>query len=228
MEEIKKNHSGDGILAIVIIALLLVVDQTIKVLVKTHMCLGDSIHITDWFQILFIENNGMAYGMTLFNKLVLSLFRIVAIAAIGYYLWRLVRQPHKRAYVVCVAMVLAGAAGNIFDSMFYGLIFDQSTFSNVSHLVPFGTGYSSFLYGKGVDMFYFPIIVSHYPDWVPMKGGEDFVFFSPIFNFADSCICVSVALIFLFFRNELERIGEVMGYRKKSEGAANNEQSDPE
>ena len=170
----------------------------------------------------------MAYGMTLFNKLVLSLFRIVAIAAIGYYLWRLVRQPHKRAYVVCVAMVLAGAAGNIFDSMFYGLIFDQSTFSNVSHLVPFGTGYSSFLYGKVVDMFYFPIIVSHYPDWVPMKGGEDFVFFSPIFNFADSCICVSVALIFLFFRNELERIGEVMGYRKKSEGAANNEQSDPE
>ena len=215
MEETTKKHSGDGILAVVIIALLLIIDQVIKVLVKTNMCLGDSIHITDWFQILFIENNGMAYGMTFFNKLVLSVFRIVAISAIGWYLWRLVRQPHKRAYVVCVAMVLAGAAGNIFDSMFYGLVFDQSTYYSVAHFVPFGHGYSSFLYGKVVDMFYFPIIVSHYPEWVPFKGGEEFIFFSPIFNFADSCICVSVAAIFLFFRSELERIGEVMGFQGK-------------
>lgn len=134
-------------LAIALIFILLVIDQTIKVLVKTNMELGQSIHITDWFQILFIENNGMAYGMTFFNKLVLSLFRIVAIGAIGFYLWRVVHTKHKRGYVVALAMVLAGAAGNIFDSMFYGLVFDQSTYFSVSQVVPFGTGYASFCMG---------------------------------------------------------------------------------
>ena len=114
-----------------------------------------------------------------------------------------------------MAMVLTGASGNLFDSMFYGLVFDNSSFYSVSHFVPFGTGYADFLYGKVVDMFYFPLIVTHYPDWFPVKGGEEFIFFSPIFNFADSCICVSVAIIFLFFRHELENIGEVMAFRKK-------------
>lgn len=205
-----KPNNGDGKLALAIIVLLIAVDQTIKILVKTNMSLGESVHVTDWFQILFIENNGMAYGMTFFNKLVLSLFRLVAISVIGCYLWRVVHREHSRGYVVCLAMVLAGASGNMFDSMFYGLCFDNSTPWSVARLVPFGTGYASFLYGKVVDMFYFPLIVTHYPDWFPFKAGEEFVFFSPIFNFADSCICVSVALIFLFFRSELEKIGEVM------------------
>lgn len=215
MKENKVSTNGDGKLALAIIVLLLVIDQAIKIWVKTHMCIGESIHIADWFQILFIENNGMAYGMTFFNKLVLSLFRLVAIGAIGYYLWRLVHREHRRGYVVCMAMVLAGASGNLFDSMFYGLVFDNSSFYSVSHFVPFGTGYAGFLYGKVVDMFYFPLIVTHYPDWFPVKGGEEFIFFSPIFNFADSCICVSVAIIFLFFRHELENISEVMAFRKK-------------
>ena len=121
MKENKVSTNGDGKLALAIIVLLLVIDQAIKIWVKTHMCIGESIHIADWFQILFIENNGMAYGMTFFNKLVLSLFRLVAIGAIGYYLWRLVHREHSRGYVVCMAMVLAGASGNLFDSMFYGL-----------------------------------------------------------------------------------------------------------
>ena len=200
MKEKNKNGIGDGVLAIALIFILLVIDQTIKVLVKTNMELGQSIHITDWFQILFIENNGMAYGMTFFNKLVLSLFRIVAIGAIGFYLWRVVHTKHKRGYVLALAMVMAGAAGNIFDSMFYGLVFDQSTYFSVSQVVPFGTGYAPFLYGRVVDMFYFPLIVTHYPDWFPFHAGDEFIFFSPVFNFADACISVSVVAIFLFYR----------------------------
>ena len=216
MKEKNKNGIGDGMLAIALIFILLVIDQTIKVLVKTNMELGQSIHITDWFQILFIENNGMAYGMTFFNKLVLSLFRIVAIGAIGFYLWRVVHTKHKRGYVVSLAMVLAGAAGNIFDSMFYGLVFDQSTYFSVSQVVPFGTGYAPFLYGRVVDMFYFPLIVTHYPDWFPFHAGDEFIFFSPVFNLADACISVSVVAIFLFYRQELENMGSVIKGKEPS------------
>lgn len=216
MKEKNKNGIGDGMLAIALIFILLVIDQTIKVLVKTNMELGQSIHITDWFQILFIENNGMAYGMTFFNKLVLSLFRIVAIGAIGFYLWRVVHTKHKRGYVVALAMVLAGAAGNIFDSMFYGLVFDQSTYFSVSQVVPLGTGYAPFLYGRVVDMFYFPLIVTHYPDWFPFHAGDEFIFFSPVFNFADACISVSVVAIFLFYRQELENMGSVIKGKEPS------------
>lgn len=216
MKEKNKNGIGDGMLAIALIFILLVIDQTIKVLVKTNMELGQSIHITDWFQILFIENNGMAYGMTFFNKLVLSLFRIVAIGAIGFYLWRVVHTKHKRGYVIALAMVLAGAAGNIFDSMFYGLVFDQSTYFSVSQVVPFGTGYAPFLYGRVVDMFYFPLIVTHYPDWSPFHAGDEFIFFSPVFNFADACISVSVVAIFLFYRQELENMGSVIKGKEPS------------
>ncbi len=216
MKEKSNNGIGDGKLAIALIFILLVIDQTIKVLVKTNMELGQSIHITDWFQILFIENNGMAYGMTFFNKLVLSLFRIVAIGAIGFYLWRVVHTKHKRGYVIALAMVLAGAAGNIFDSMFYGLVFDQSTYYSVSHVVPFGSGYAPFLYGRVVDMFYFPLIVTHYPDWFPFHAGDEFIFFSPVFNFADACISVSVVAIFLFYRQELENMGSVIKGKEPS------------
>lgn len=216
MKEKNKNGIGDGMLAIALIFILLVIDQTIKVLVKTNMELGQSIHITDWFQILFIENNGMAYGMTFFNKLVLSLFRIVAIGAIGFYLWRVVHTKHKRGYVIALAMVLAGAAGNIFDSMFYGLVFDQSTYFSVSQVVPFGTGYAPFLYGRVVDMFYFPLIVTRYPDWFPFHAGDEFIFFSPVFNFADACISVSVVAIFLFYRQELENMGSVIKGKEPS------------
>lgn len=196
-----------GFIAVATVFLILMVDQIIKIGVKTNMSLGEALRVTDWFYIEFIENNGMAYGMTFFNKLVLSLFRMVAIGFIGCFIYRIVRIGRPTGYVVCLSMVLAGAAGNLIDCMFYGLVFDASTPFSVSHFVPFGTGYSQFLYGKVVDMFYFPIIETTWPEWVPGVGGNEFVFFSPIFNFADSCICVGVALLMLFYRRELEMIG---------------------
>ena len=196
-------------LSIAIIVLILVIDQILKIEVKTNMTLGSAIKVTDWFYIEFIENNGMAYGMTFFNKLVLSVFRLVAITVIGCFIYRLVRQEHSKGYLVCLSMVLAGAAGNLIDCMFYGLIFEQSTPFSVASFVPFGDGYSSFLYGKVVDMFYFPLIHTHWPDWVPYWGGDEFIFFSPVFNFADSCISVGVVLLLLFYRSELEKIGSV-------------------
>lgn len=200
---------NNGWLSIVIIALILVIDQLLKIEVKTSLSLGSAVKVTDWFYIEFVENNGMAYGMTFFNKLVLSVFRIVAISFIGCFIYRLVKQEHSRGYLVCLSMVLAGAAGNLIDCMFYGLIFEASTPDSIAGFVPFGEGYSTFLYGKVVDMFYFPIIQTHWPDWVPFCGGDEYVFFSPVFNFADACISVGVVLLLLFYRRELERIGQV-------------------
>lgn len=198
---------GMGWIAVIIIAAILIVDQIIKIEVKTNMSLGEALRITDWFYIEFIENNGMAYGMTFINKLVLSLFRMFAICGIGWYIWRVVKSGlFSKGYIVCLSMVLAGAAGNLIDCLFYGLIFNASTPFNVAHFVPFGEGYSTFLHGRVVDMFYFPIIHTQWPDWVPVWGGDDFVFFSPVFNFADSCISVGVVLLLLFFRKDLERI----------------------
>ena len=198
---------GMGWIAVNIIAAILIVDQIIKIEVKTNMSLGEALRITDWFYIEFIENNGMAYGMTFINKLVLSLFRMFAICGIGWYIWRVVKSGlFSKGYIVCLSMVLAGAAGNLIDCLFYGLIFNASTPFNVAHFVPFGEGYSTFLHGRVVDMFYFPIIHTQWPDWVPVWGGDDFVFFSPVFNFADSCISVGVVLLLLFFRKDLERM----------------------
>ncbi|WP_308231201.1 lipoprotein signal peptidase [uncultured Prevotella sp.] len=198
---------GMGWIAVIIIAAILIVDQIIKIEVKTNMSLGEALRITDWFYIEFIENNGMAYGMTFINKLVLSLFRMFAICGIGWYIWRVVKSGlFSKGYIVCLSMVLAGAAGNLIDCLFYGLIFNASTPFNVAHFVPFGEGYSTFLHGRVVDMFYFPIIHTQWPDWVPVWGGDDFVFFSPVFNFADSCISVGVVLLLLFFRKNLERM----------------------
>lgn len=198
---------GMGWIAVIIIAAILIVDQIIKIEVKTNMSLGEALRITDWFYIEFIENNGMAYGMTFINKLVLSLFRMFAICGIGWYIWRVVKSGlFSKGYIVCLSMVLAGAAGNLIDCLFYGIIFNASTPFNVAHFVPFGEGYSTFLHGRVVDMFYFPIIHTQWPDWMPVWGGDDFVFFSPVFNFADSCISVGVVLLLLFFRKDLERM----------------------
>lgn len=195
-----------GRMAILIIIAILLVDQVLKIWVKTHMTLHETITITDWFKICFIENNGMAYGMEIGSKVALSLFRIVAISFIGYYLYLQVRQHARTGYVVCLAMIMAGAIGNIIDCMFYGLIFNVSSVDYTSYFVPFGSGYASFLTGKVVDMFYFPLIVSTWPQWMPMVGGEDFVFFSPVFNVADASISVGVVWLLLFYRREISHI----------------------
>jgi signal peptidase II len=195
-----------GWLATIIVAAILLIDQIIKIWVKTHMTLHEQIEIFSWFKIVFIENNGMAYGMEIGSKLVLSLFRVVAVSVLGYYIARQVKRQARYGYIVCLSLIMAGAAGNIFDSMFYGLIFNASSEFYTSYFVPFGTGYAPFLMGKVVDMFYFPLIVTTWPDWVPMFGGQPYVFFSPIFNFADAAISVSVVLVLLFYRKEISEI----------------------
>ena len=190
-------------LSVLLIAVLLVTDQVIKIAVKTNMRLYESIWIADWFQIHFIENNGMAFGLSFINKYVLTIFRIVAVTLIAIYLRRQIGQGARTVYVVLLSILLAGAAGNIIDCMFYGEIFTASSPFYVSYLVPFGHGYSGFLTGKVVDMFYFPLIVTTWPEWMPFVGGEEFIFFSPVFNFADACVSVAVVALLLFCRREL-------------------------
>ncbi len=193
-------------MAVLVILAILLIDQAIKIWVKTSMTLHESIHITDWFYIAFIENNGMAFGMQLGSKIVLSLFRVFAIALLGYYIWLEVRRQAKTGYIFLLSMVLAGAAGNLIDCMFYGLMFNASSPYYLSYFVPFGTGYAPFLMGKVVDMFYFPLIETEWPTWMPFVGGDHFVFFSPVFNFADASISVSVVLLLLFYREEISKI----------------------
>ena len=192
-----------GWTAVSIIAAILIIDQIIKIWVKTSMTLHEQIDILSWFKIVFIENNGMAYGMEIGSKLVLSLFRIVAIAVLGYYIYGQVKRQARWGYIFCLSMVIAGAAGNLLDSMFYGLVFNASSEFYTSYWVPFGTGYAPFLMGKVVDMFYFPLIVTTWPDWMPFVGGNPYVFFSPIFNFADASISVGVVLLLIGYRKEI-------------------------
>ena len=189
--------SRQGRIALIIILSVLIIDQIIKVLVKTGMSLGESIDITPWFKILFVENNGMAFGMEIIGKLFLSLFRI---GAIGFFIWYLIRIINKgfpTGYIVTVSFVIAGAVGNLLDCMFYGLLFSESTFGpdGLATMVPFGQGYAPFLYGKVVDMFYFPLWT--WPEWMPFVGGA--IFFRPVFNFADSCITCGVIALLLFY-----------------------------
>ena len=193
-------------MAVLVVLAVLLIDQMIKIWVKTSMTLHESIHVTDWFYITFIENNGMAFGMQLGSKIVLSLFRVIAISALGYYIWLEVKRKAKTGYLVCLSLVLAGAAGNLIDCMFYGLVFNASSPYYLSYFVSFGTGYAPFLMGKVVDMFYFPLIETEWPTWMPFVGGDHFVFFSPVFNFADSCISVSVVWILLFYRQEISKM----------------------
>ena len=216
MSTLRKYISNGKLAAIIIVAILLI-DQAIKIWVKTSMTLHESIHVFDWFYITFIENMGMAFGMQLGSKIVLSLFRVVAITALVYYIRSEVKKNAKTGYVICLAMVLAGAIGNLIDSMFYGLIFNESSPFYVSYFVPFGTGYAPFLMGKVVDMFYFPIIETDWPSWIPLIGGDHFVFFSPVFNFADTSISVSVVLLLLFYREEIGKISLSRTIQKEGE-----------
>lgn len=195
-------------IALFIILAIIVVDQLIKIHVKTTMTIGEQIRITNWFYICFIENNGMAWGMTFINKLFLSLLRVVAVAVISWYIYLVVKQKGRLRYVVFLSMIVAGAAGNIFDSMFYGLCFTPSTPWNIAETVPMGQGYAGFLMGKVVDMFYFPIIHAMWPSWMPLVGGDSFTFFSPVFNFADASITTGVACLLVFCSKDLATIGE--------------------
>ncbi len=191
------------IISLIVIFGVLILDQILKIWVKTNMVMGEEIHIIgDKIMLHFTENRGMAFGMELdwsWGKLALSLFRIIAIGGLVYYLIRIIKSGENTFYICCISLVIAGATGNLLDSAFYGLIFNESN-GQVAQLFPVGGGYDIFLHGNVVDMFYCPIIDSTWPDWVPFKGGEKLLFFRPVFNVADSAITVSVILMILFYR----------------------------
>lgn len=192
-----------GRIALLTIFAVLVIDQVIKIIVKTTMYWHESIRIADWFYIYFTENNGMAFGMEIFGKLFLTSFRIVAVSVIGWFLYKFVQKGLKTGFIVCVSLILAGALGNIIDSLFYGMVFNESTHAQIASFMPAEGGYAPFLYGKVVDMFYFPIIETNWPSWMPFIGGEHFIFFSPIFNFADAAISCGIIALLLFYSKYL-------------------------
>ena len=204
------NNKKKCTIAAAIIVLLLLIDQAIKVAVKLNMNIGEEIVVFDWFRISFIENRGMAFGMEIGSKLFLSLFRIVAVGGLTWYIWKKIKEGARMGYIVVLSMIYAGAAGNIFDSLFYGEIFTAShpyyTDLPPAQLVPWGEGYASILMGNVVDVFSFPLFHGTFPNWFPVWGGEDFTFFSAIFNFADACISVGVVVLFLFYRNDFNNI----------------------
>lgn len=206
-----KKFLSKGQLSALIVIAVLVIDQIIKIWVKTNMYWHESIKITDWFYIYFTENNGMAFGMEIFNKFFLTGFRIIAACVITWLLAQYVKKNYKTGFLVCVSLILAGAIGNIIDCVFYGEIFSESTHSLIAQFVPIGEGYSDWFYGKVVDMFYFPLIETNWPEWMPFVGGEHFIFFSPIFNFADAAISCGIIALILFYGKYL---GEIMEDKK--------------
>jgi signal peptidase II len=193
--------------SLLLIFSILLVDQIVKILVKTNMIMGEEIHVFgNWFRIHFLENNGMAFGMEWggkTGKAALSVFRMLAIAGISWYLSVLIKRKAHIGLILSVSAIIAGAAGNLIDSAFYGLIFSES-WHTPAIMFPEGGGYASFLQGRVVDMLYFPVIDSHWPDWSPIRPGQSFVFFRPVFNLADTSITLGVAAILLFQKKFLE------------------------
>ena len=198
------------------VLLLLGIDQATKFMVKMNMMLHDSIHLTDWFYIYFTENRGMAFGMEIMEKLFLTSFRIIAVGVIIWFLYRCLKKNVKMGFLVCVTLILAGAMGNIIDCVFYGQWFSESTNMSVATFLPEEGGYAPFFYGKVVDMLYFPLIETDWPEWVPFVGGQHFVFFSAIFNFADACISVGIFLLIICYGKYAGEVFEMVKLSPKT------------
>lgn len=194
---------SNGWLAAIIVLTLIIADQIIKIWVKTNFYLGETLPFTSWFELHFIENPGMAFGIELGSKLFLTLFRIIASAALVYILFKIRNNPvYSRGFIVCLSMITAGAIGNVIDCMFYGIIFSESTPFAMAEIFP-DSGYGTFLHGHVVDMFHFPLIEGTWPEWMPWVGGSDFEFFRPVFNLADSAVSVGMIVFILFYSKYL-------------------------
>ena len=193
-----------AIVSVLLTLFILITDQWIKVAVKTGMYMYERIHVTDWFYILFTENRGMAFGLELMDKYLLTSFRIFAVGFLVWFIARHIRRGIEWGFLICLVSILAGAAGNIIDCLFYGLIFNNPPAPMVAEFVPWGTGYETFMQGRVVDMFYFPLVEWDWPSWIPFIGGNHFVFFSPIFNFADACISCGVIALLLFYHKKFQ------------------------
>ena len=209
-----------------IILLIIVADQVLKIWVKTHMPLShpwDAYYhapvspydngikiLGNKFQIYFVENEGMAWGWKFgggLGKMTLTLFRLAAVVFGVFYLRSIIQKKYHRGFIACAALIFAGALGNLLDSMFYGLIFEESTFDHVARIFP-ANGYTSFLHGRVVDMLYFPLIRAHFPNWLPFVGGDPFEFFSPVFNIADASISAGVIAILIFQKKFFKKFPE--------------------
>lgn len=209
-----------GLMALLLVLLIIVVDQIIKIYVKTHFYLGEQVEFTSWCRILFVENNGMAFGMEIVSKLLLTFVRIAAVIFLVWYIICIsASRVIKTGYLVCLALVLAGALGNIIDCTFYGLLFNDPAAPATASIFPGEGGYAPLFYGKVVDMFYFPLFSWDWPQWMPFVGGERFVFFSPVFNFADAAISVGIIAILLFYSKQVSVSKSVFGRDKAGIGA---------
>ncbi len=191
---------SNGYLSAIIILAVIIADQVLKIWVKTHFYLYESVDIASWFKLNFVENPGMAFGIELGSKLFLTLFRIIASAAFIYIIYKIRKNPYySKGFFICLSLITAGAIGNVVDCMFYGLIFNESTPFSIATMFPAEGGYASFLHGKVVDMFYFPIASWDWPSWLPGIGGEHFTFFQPVFNLADAAISVGMVILIIFY-----------------------------
>jgi signal peptidase II len=193
------DTKSKSLLATSIILLTLILDQVIKIIVKTNFYYGESVCVTDWFYFTFVENMGMAFGMQVMPKVVQTMMRLVFSGFILWYIILLVKANFKNGYIICVSLIFAGAIGNVLDSIFYGVIFSESTYTDVATFVPVGEGYADWFYGKVVDMFYFPLLEFDWPSWMPFIGGKHFIFFSPVFNFADAAISGGTIALLIFY-----------------------------
>ncbi len=216
-----------GYLALIIIVAVIVLDQALKIWVKTHFYLGEGVRITDWFQLYFIENNGMAFGMEMGSKLFLTWFRIIAVALLVYYICRIKGRDYvKRGYIACLALITAGAAGNIIDCVFYGMIFNNPIPPEVATFMPEAGGYASIFHGKVVDMLYFPLFSFYWPDWMPFVGGDYFLFFQPVFNLADAAITVGMAIVIFFYSKYLSCPKELLAKEQSETQSQTDNSSD--